>query len=57
MEYTLYESKLGMVKVYEKGTGFYLDIDNCYDKEIASEKELQKFLKENNAEFVGVDND
>ncbi len=57
MMYELYDTAEGIVKIYEKGIGYYLDINNKYDKEIKTKTELDKYLKSVKAQFAGIDED
>jgi len=56
-EYMLYESNLGMIKVYPQEVGFYADIDNRWDEVFVSREDLEEYFVEVKAVPVGYDHD
>ena len=54
---TVWESKEGMLRVIENHNDcpFYVDVDNEYDQEFQTKEDLEAFLSEVDAEYVGMD--
>jgi len=57
MEYKLYQTTEGMVKVYETEYNLRVDVDNRYDEIFTDREALDEYLKSINAEFIGYDED
>jgi hypothetical protein len=58
MTYEAFNSILGIIKVYRNaGYEYYLDIDNRYDETFDSKADYERFMRDNKAEFIGVDED
>jgi len=50
----VYNNKKGdTAKVTERSKGFYVEVNNRYDKEFKNEKDLDKWLKKEKYEWVG----
>lgn len=47
----VYDSNIGTIHV----TGLYAEVDNRWDKHFESEKELEAWLKENGARWIGAE--
>lgn len=58
MDYTVYDTADGMVKVYrDAGYEYYLDVDNRYDLTFDTKQEFDSYLKRVKAILVGYDHD
>ena len=50
----VYNNKKGdTAKVTERGRAFYVEVNNKYDMEFKTEKELDKWLKKEKYEWMG----
>jgi hypothetical protein len=53
---SIYDNNKGdTAKVYDRGSGFYVEVNNKYDMNFKNKKELDKWLKKEKYEWVGMD--
>ena len=58
MEYTMYETNEGIIRVYrDAGYEYYVDVDNRYDMAFDTRAEFEDYLQRVHAVYIGVDHD
>jgi hypothetical protein len=48
-------NKVDKEKLYDRGSVFYFEVNNKYDMNFKNKKELDKWLKKEKYEWVGMD--